>query len=60
MAADGGEVMSAFDRDEAALRAMEALLRHFDFTTFREDPLRLARWAYEMADCMAVAREGEL
>jgi hypothetical protein len=52
--------MSAFDRDEAALRAMEALLRHFDFTTFREDPLRLARWAYEMADCMAVAREGEL
>ena len=46
-------------RDYFAAKAMAALLSGdtFDFATFKDDPLRVARWAYDAADGMLKARE---
>lgn len=44
-------------RDYFAAQAMNGLIHHFDFGTFRDDPLRVARWAYDAADAMMKARE---
>ncbi|NBS71237.1 hypothetical protein EBT31_20360 [bacterium] len=44
-------------RDYFAAKAMEGLIRHFDFGTFIDDPMRLAAWAYDAADAMMKARE---
>ena len=44
-------------RDYFAAKAMNGLIQHFDFATFRDDPLRVARWAYDAADAMMKARE---
>jgi hypothetical protein len=39
-------------KEQAAIAAMQALLHHFDFATFVNDPKRLALWAWEAADCL--------
>lgn len=44
-------------RDYFAAKAMQGLIHHFDFGTFRDDPLRVARWAYDAADAMMEARK---
>ena len=44
-------------RDYFAAQAMQGLIAHFDFDRFRDDPLRVARWAYDAADAMMKARE---
>ena len=44
-------------RDYFAAQAMQGLIAHFDFGTFRDDPIRLAAWAYDAADAMMKARE---
>ena len=44
-------------RDYFAAKAMQGLIHHFDFMTFRDDPKRLANWAYDAADAMMEARE---
>ena len=43
-------------RDYFAAKAMQGLIHHFDFMTFRDDPLRVARWAYDASDAMMKAR----
>ena len=43
-------------RDYFAAKAMQGLVHHFDFGTFRDDPMRLAGWAYDAADAMLKAR----
>jgi hypothetical protein len=44
-------------RDYFAAKAMQGLIHHFDFMTFRDDPKRVAGWAYDVADLMMKARE---
>jgi predicted hydrolase (HD superfamily) len=44
-------------RDYFAAKAMQGLIHHFDFGTFRDDPERLALWAYDAADAMLKERE---
>lgn len=44
-------------RDHFAGLAMQGLVHHFDFGTFRDDPMRLALWSYDAADAMMKARE---
>ena len=46
-------------RDYFAAKAMQGFLsgNTFDFALYRDDPLRVARWAYEAADGMLKARE---
>ena len=44
-------------RDYFAAKALQGLIHHFDFGTFRDDPMRLAWWAYDAADAMLEARE---
>jgi hypothetical protein len=44
-------------RDYFAAKAMQGLVHHFDFGTFRDDPMRLALWSYDAADAMMKARE---
>ena len=44
-------------RDYFAAKAMQGLIHHFDFGTFRDDPMRVAWWAYDAADAMMKARE---
>lgn len=47
-------------RDYFAAHAMQGLIHHFDFGTYRDDPLRVARWAYVEADAMMRARGEKL
>jgi hypothetical protein len=44
-------------RDYFAAAAMQGLIHHFDFVTFRDDPMRVAMWAYDAADAMMKARD---
>ena len=44
-------------RDYFAAKAMQGLIHHFDFMTFRDDPKRVAMWAYDVANLMMEARE---
>lgn len=44
-------------RDYFAAQAMQGLIPHFDFARFRDDPERLALWAYDAADAMMEVRE---
>jgi hypothetical protein len=44
-------------RDCFAMFAMNGLIKGFDFATFKDDPMRLARWAYDAADAMLEARK---
>ena len=46
-------------RSYFAAKAMQGFLsgNTFDFALYRDDPLRVARWAYEAADGMLKARE---
>ena len=44
-------------RDYFAAKAMQGMIGDFDFNTFAQDPLRLARWSYQAADAMLKARE---
>jgi len=44
-------------RDYFAAKAMQGMIGDFDFNTFAQDPLRVARWSYEAADAMLKARE---
>ena len=44
-------------RDYFAAKAMQGLIHHFDFMTFRDDPKRVAGWAYDVADLMMKARD---
>jgi len=44
-------------RDYFAAKAMQGLIHHFDFGRFRDDPKRVALWAYDAADAMMKARE---
>ena len=43
-------------RDYFAAQAMQGLIAHFDFGRFRDDPKRVALWAYETADHMMEVR----
>jgi hypothetical protein len=43
-------------RDLFAGLAMQGLIHHFDFARFRDDPQRVARWAYDAADAMIEAK----
>ena len=43
-------------RDLFAGLAMQGLIHHFDFAKFRDDPQRVARWAYDAADAMIEAK----
>ena len=43
-------------RDLFAGMAMQGLIHHFDFARFRDDPQRVARWAYDAADAMIEAK----
>lgn len=44
-------------RDFFAGLAMLGLIHHFDFGTFRDDPKRLAMWAYDAADALIIEKE---
>ena len=49
-------------RDYFAAKAMQGLCaredgKGFDFSTFPNDPMRVALWAYDVADQMLKARE---
>ncbi len=49
-------------RDYFAAKAMQGLCaredgKGFDFLTFPNDPMRVAHWAYDVADAMLKARE---
>ena len=47
-------------RDYFAAKAMQGLISRkecFNFDTFKDDPLRVARWAYDEADAMLKAKE---
>jgi hypothetical protein len=44
-------------RDYFAAKAMQGLIHHFDFGTFKDDPNRVALWSYDAADAMMKARE---
>jgi len=46
-------------RDLFAGLAMQGLIQHFDFATFKDDPQRVARWAYDAADAMIEAKYDE-
>lgn len=43
-------------RDLFAGMAMQGLIHHFDFARFKDDPQRVARWAYDAADAMLDAK----
>lgn len=43
-------------RDYFAAQAMQGLIAHFDFGQFRDDPKRVALWAYDAADAMMEVR----
>lgn len=43
-------------RDLFAGMALMGLIHHFDFAKFRDDPQRVARWAYDAADAMLDAK----
>ena len=43
-------------RDLFAGLAMQGLIHHFDFDRFKQDPQRVARWAYDAADAMIEAK----
>ena len=43
-------------RDLFAGLAMQGLIQHFDFDRFKQDPQRVARWAYDAADAMIEAK----
>jgi len=43
-------------RDLFAGLAMQGLIHHFDFDRFKQDPQRVARWAYDAADAMIAAK----
>jgi hypothetical protein len=43
-------------RDLFAGMALMGLIHHFDFDRFRDDPQRVARWAYDAADAMLDAK----
>ena len=48
--------------DYFAGKAMQGLISRkecFNFDIFKDDPLRVARWAYDEADAMLKAREEE-
>jgi hypothetical protein len=45
------------DRDLIAIEAMKELMKHFDFELYRNDPMRVACWSYDVADSMLKARE---
>jgi hypothetical protein len=52
-------------RDYFAARAMQGLCARtdgqgFDFATFPKDPMRVALWAYDVADQMLEARKNEV
>jgi hypothetical protein len=49
-------------RDYFAAKAMQGLMMRdgpagFDFSTYPNDPMRIAHWAYDVADQMMKARE---
>ena len=49
-------------RDYFAAKAMQGLCartdgKGFDFITFHDDPMRVALWAYDVADQMIAARQ---
>lgn len=46
-------------RDEIARDAMKSLLHLFDFGSFHDDPMRLAGWAYDVADAMLIMSKEE-
>lgn len=46
-----------YKRFLAACFAMNGLVHHFDFDTFKQDPARVAEWSYLMADAMLEAEE---
>lgn len=64
-AADNGHNMNQDGmtlRDYFAAKAMQGLCaredgKGFDFHTFPNDPMRVAHWAYDVADAMLKARE---
>ena len=60
--ATGSEIIDVVNtgmtlRDYFAAKAMQGMIGDFDFNTFAQDPLRLARWSYQAADAMLKARE---
>ena len=46
-------------RDLFAGLAMQGLIHQFDFDRFKQDPQRVARWAYDTADAMIDAKYAE-
>jgi hypothetical protein len=44
-------------RDCFAMFAMNGLIHHYDFDRFKQDPARVAEYAYDMADKMLEARK---
>ena len=45
-------------RDYFAAMAMQALIHHYDFDRFKQDPWRVAEYSYEMSDRMMNKRNG--
>ena len=37
--------------------AMMGLIHHFDFGTFRDDPMRVAMWSFDAAEAMMKEKE---
>ena len=46
-------------RDVFAMFAMNGLIHHYDFDRFKQDPARVAEYAYDMADKMLEARKAK-
>lgn len=44
-------------RDCFAMFAMNGMARYFDFAEFKDDPMRVAKWSYDVADAMMEARK---
>ena len=44
-------------RDFYAGLAMMGLIHHFDFGTFRDDPMRVAMWSFDAAEAMMKEKE---
>lgn len=52
----GGYAKDMTLRDHYAGLALQGLIHHFDFGTFRDDPMRLAMWSLDAADAMLKER----
>lgn len=56
-------MLGALEMDDEHLKdfyaglAMMGLIHHFDFGTFRDDPMRVAMWSFDAAEAMMKEKE---